>query len=205
MTTQLRALGSDDVADVARLHERAFPAFFLSSLGQPFLRQFYRGFLGDSSAVTVVAISAAGGIVGAVVGTTEPRGFFARLLRRQLVGLALASVRATVRTPRAVPRLVKATRYRGGAGKHVDGALLSSICVSPEGQGTGVGREILTAWEHRAAEMGARTAYLTTDAVDNGPVNAFYCRSGWVVRSSYVTEEGRMMNVYTKDLESARC
>lgn len=205
MSTTLLPLNAADIDDAAQLHERAFPTFFLSSLGQPFLRQFYRGFLADPSAVTVVAREDSGAVLGTVVGTTQPDGYFSRLLRRRLVGFVGASIRAVLRTPTAVPRLMRAVRYRGVAGERVEGALLSSICVSPDAQGSGIGRRLVAAWEQRALELGACTAYLTTDAVDNESVNAFYRRCGWQVRSSYTTAEGRRMNLYTKDLEPTAC
>ncbi|MFC6705745.1 GNAT family N-acetyltransferase [Flexivirga alba] len=205
MRVEIGPLQTTDVEAAARLHELAFPTFFLSSLGQPFLRQFYRGFLADPTAVAVVARDGSGMILGTVVGTTEPDGYFSRLLRRQVVGFVNASVRASLRSPRAVPRLLRAARYRGSADEGVDGALLSSICVSPDAQGAGVGRRLVAAWEQRAAGLGARAAYLSTDAVDNEPVNAFYQRCGWRMGAPYTTAEGRTMNLYTKELDPSSC
>ena len=46
-------LRPSDVAELARIHREAFPTFFLSSLGEPFLRQFYAGFVGQRASVLV--------------------------------------------------------------------------------------------------------------------------------------------------------
>jgi len=155
MTVSLGPLGKADPEPLARLHREAFPGFFLSSRGEPFLVQFYRGFLDDDTAVTVVARASDGTVLGAAVGTTHPAGFFGRLLRRRLVGFATASARAALRDPRRIPRLLRAVRYRGDtAGEH-DGALLSSICMDPVAQRSGVGRRLLTAWLDGTAERGA--------------------------------------------------
>ena len=94
MAISLSPVVSSDVRALARLHREAFPGFFLSSLGEPFLVQFYRGFLKDDSAVTVVAHDDVGTVIGAAVGTTEPQTFFRRLFRRRWLGFALASGRA---------------------------------------------------------------------------------------------------------------
>lgn len=196
----LGPLEPSDVRQLARLHARAFPAFFLSTLGEPFLTQFYRGFLKDPTAVTVVARDEAGKVQGAVVGTVEPAGFFGRLLRRRLLGFAAASARAAVRRPTSVPRLLRAVSYRGDAPSGDEGALLSSICVDPDRQSSGLGGRLLGAWEDRAAASGAQTAFLTTDAERNEAVNAFYRGRGWVLADSYRTPEGRSMNRYTKRL-----
>lgn len=196
ITTGLDDLRESDVAAAARMHRRAFPGFFLSSLGEPFLREFYRGFLGDCSVVTVVARDRAGTLQGLVVGTIQPAGFFVRLLRRRWLGFTVASVRVVLQNPVALPRLLGAVRYRGEANGHSSGALLSSICVNPDLQGAGVGRQLITEWTKRAQRRGASEAYLTTDAQDNDSVNAFYRSCGWSLAEQFVTRHGRAMNRY---------
>jgi len=202
MSLTLGTLEASDVAPLARLHRRAFPGFFLSSLGEPFLEEFYRGFLGDVTAVTVVA-RAAGTVRGAAVGTLAPAAFFARLLRRRWSGFAVASCRAVLARPAALPRLVQAVRYRGAAGGHVDGALLSSIFVDPAARAAGVGGALLEAWVDRARAGGAAQAYLTTDADGNDAVNSFYRRHGWSASDRFTTTRGRTMLRYTLALESS--
>ena len=194
------AITAADVAELARLHRRAFPGFFLSALGEPFLVQFYRGFLDDQSAVTVVARSSSGRLLGAVVGTTEPVGYFGRLLRRQWAGFAMAGARAFVARPSAAPRLCRAVMYRGDAPADHSGALLSSICVDPSMHGHGVGNQLIEAWTSRARELGASMAFLTTDAVDNDGPNRFYQAQGWMLTATYRTREGRPMNRYSRSL-----
>lgn len=198
--TTLAALHPADVDAVVRLHRKAFPSFFLSTLGPGFLTQFYKGFLTDPTAVTVVARDEAGRVVGSVVGTTEPAGFFRRLLGRRFAGFAMASARAILAEPARARRLLRGLTYRGEAGDRVDGALLSSICVDPDLQGGGVGRQLIEQWCDTALSRGARRAFLTTDAEDNEGVNAFYVRRGWTLASSFATPEGRKMNRYEKEL-----
>lgn len=194
-------LGASDAVAIARLHAIAFPGFFLSSLGSPFLVQFYRGFVHDPSAIAVVARSDAdGAILGAAVGTVDPARFYRRLLRRRLVGFGLSSARAVVRRPRLAPRLCRAVRFRGGVDPGRDGAVLSSIFVTPSNQHKGVGTVLLKAWTSAAAASGARSATLTTDAVGNDHVNRFYLANGWRASNSLKTREGRLMNVYTIEL-----
>ena len=202
MTVSLGPLTSADVRPLARLHGAAFPGFFLSSLGEPFLVQFYRGFLTDESAVTVVARAEDGTVLGAVVGTTEPAGFFGRLVRSRWPGFALASCRAVLRNPKALPRLLRAARYRGGDDADSGGALLSSICVDPAAQGAGVGRRLIEAWMDAVADRGVDTAFLATDADDNAAVDHFYREHRWTPSGSYRTPEGRSMNRYTTRLVS---
>jgi ribosomal protein S18 acetylase RimI-like enzyme len=194
-------MAASDVRDLARLHRKAFPDFFLSTLGEPFLVQFYGGFLQDETAISVVARDEDGMRLGAVVGTTEPSGFFGRLVKHHWPGFALASTRAVLHNPGAASRLVRALRYRGEAPAGEKGALLSSICVDPAAQGGGIGRLLVDEWTRVAAAKGAHVAFLTTDAIGNDAVNGFYKARGWRLTDSYQTHEGRSMNRYTKRLD----
>ncbi len=194
------AMRPDDVRPLATLHRIAFPGFFLTALGEPFLVQLYRGYLADPTAVTVVARSADRSIRGAVIGTTEPAGFFGRLLKRQWPGLVLASARAVLTRPSSTPRLLRAVRYRGDTPPGVEGALLSSICVEAGARGEGVGGQLVDAWVREVRRRGLQSAFLMTDADDNDAVNGFYGRHGWVLDERYITHEGRLMNRYTISL-----
>ncbi|WP_163543773.1 hypothetical protein [Occultella kanbiaonis] len=193
-------LSAADVASVARLHQASFPTFFLSQLGVGFLEQFYAAFLADDTAITVVARRPSGTVAGVAVGTTEPDGYFSRLLRRRWLQFGAVSARAAIRRPSTVPRLLRAVRYRGGTAPPAGGALLSSICVLPDARGAGAG--LLAAWEAEATTAGASRAYLTTDAIDNDSVNDFYQRNRWVLDTQETTPKGRLMNRYAKELET---
>lgn len=194
------AVQPQDIETLARVHREAFPGFFLSRLGEPFLVQFYRGFLDDDSAVTVVARAADGRVIGAAVGTTEPDGFFRRLLRRRWRQFGLEAARCALRSPATAPRLLRAVRYRGGDKPPDAGALISSICVIPSAKGTGLGRRLLSEWSAAARRAGAEQAFLTTDAEGNDAVNRFYRAEGWTLSDTFRTPEGRVMNHYRRSL-----
>lgn len=192
------------IESVARLHQQAFPEFFLTKLGPGFLREFYQGFLEDSTAVSSVLLDGSGRVRGAAVGTTEPAGFFKRLLKRRLVGFATKSAAIALKNPAHAPRLLRAVAYRGEASDNLPGAaLLSSICVDPGLQGKGAGRQLLDAWTDQAQRQGASSAMLTTDAEGNDSVNAFYSRLGWNLHDEYSTPENRRMNRYVKAVNTS--
>jgi GNAT superfamily N-acetyltransferase len=195
---RLEPLTRDRVASCAALHLAAFPDFFLSRLGERFLREFYTGFVDDHDAVTAVALDPSGRVLGVVVGTVRPSGFFSRLLRRRWYAFAWAAAALVLRDPRHLPRLVRAVAYRGQVPVDVSGALLSSICVAPQAQGLGVGSRLLRAFEHRVDALDI-PAYLVTDRVDNDATNRFYVSSGWRLAGSYETPQGRAMSCYVHD------
>jgi len=196
MTLQLTPLSTADIREAAALHLRSFPSFFLSELGERFLREFYRGFL-DDGAITAIARDEDGRLLGVVVGHMEPAGFFRRLLRRRWYAFGLASLSLVIRRPSVLPRIARAVTYRGQAGRTPQsGALLSSICVDPQEQGAGTGRKLLTSFTDELARRGGARAYLTTDAAANESANAFYLSAGWHHEEAFLTPEGRRMNCY---------
>ena len=186
----------EDAPHLARLHQRAFPDFFLSRLGEPFLVQFYLGFVDDPTAVIVVVRDDNRCPQGVAVGTTDAPGFFGRLLRRRLGGFIGASARAVLRHPSTAPRLLQAVLYRGDVPRGREGALFSSMCVDPTLAGNGIGSALIANWTQRARTMGAERAFLTTDAEGNDVVNAWYRREGWVVTDEFIAAGGRAMNRY---------
>jgi ribosomal protein S18 acetylase RimI-like enzyme len=193
----IRRLSHQDLSSCVSIHQRAFPRFFLSDLGPTFLRQFYRAFLNDESAVAFVAESSET-VVGVVVGTLSPAGFFRRLLVRRWWAFGFASALLLIRRPAALMRVSRAVFYRGGEDE--PGALLSSICVSPAIAGSGIGAQLLSTWSLAAGRLGASEARLETDASGNDAVNRFYVMQGWTLRRVRTTREGRAMNVYVKRL-----
>lgn len=202
ISRDLGPIRAKDINQLAALHRQSFPGYFLSRLGESFLRQFYRGFLNDPSALTCVARDESGNVLGAAVGSSDPNGFFGRLLRRRWLGFASASVAHVLRSPIEAPRLIRAVAYRGDSAGPIPGALLSSIFVAPAGQGKGTGKDLLEAWVREARTSKASKAYLSTDAEDNEDVRRFYESNGWFLDRTYSTREGRSMAQYSNDLSA---
>lgn len=196
---QIVSLRPEYVEQCASIHLRAFPDFFLSRLGPRFISEFYRAFLDEPDAISGVALDDEGRVLGVVVGTKQPHGFFARLLKQRWHAFTLASITLAVRHPAVVPRLLRAVLYRGEVPLPVGGALLSSICVDLDSQGASVGSNLLRHFMS-AVQTAGIPAYLTTDRVDNDSTNSFYLRHGWHLVGSYKTPEGRSMNCYALDV-----
>lgn len=195
---RLELLTRARVAECATLHRVAFPDFFLSQLGERFLCEFYAAFVDDPDAVTAVSVDRSGNVLGVVVGTLSPEGFFTRLLKRRWYAFARASLALVLRKPSHAPRLLRAVAYRGQVPVETSGALLSSICVAPQARGLGVGSQLLRAFEGYVDARGI-SAFLVTDQVGNDAVNRFYRDHGWRLAGSYDTPEGRAMNCYVHD------
>jgi GNAT superfamily N-acetyltransferase len=196
----LSELKSDRIEDVVSVHLKAFPGFFLSFLGKRFLSEFYKSFMEDSQGIGFVAQGDNEEILGVVVGALNPEGYFKRLLKRRWWEFGVASVNAILRKPSSIPRLVRAMFYRGDAPTGQKRALLSSIAVTPDAQGKGIGKLLVSRWVEEAVYRGSKGCYLTTDAENNELVKSFYESLGWKMGGSYVTPGGRRMNRYVFDL-----
>lgn len=196
-----RPMTSSDVGSVVMTHLSAMPDFFLSSLGEGFLKTYYASLVDDSTAIARVAVDASGDVVGFAVGSTNPSGFYRRLLSQRWPAFAVASVPGLLRNPRAASRIVRAIRYPGTQpdGDNLGG--LYSIGVRSDLQGQGVGRTLLHAFLEEALVRGSSAVYLHADAEGNDGWNALLLKTGWRLENTFSTPEGRRMNEYWFVLE----
>ena len=194
----IRAMQRADVADVTRTHVAAFPNFFLTFLGAPFLRQLYRGIVDDATGISYVA-ELDGKIVGFVAGTDTPARFYSRLLRQRFVHFGLASVGPILRRPMIVKRLLRAfSKGKAAPEATTARAELMSLAVLPSVQGGGAGRKLVDAFMGEAQRRGSALVFLTTDARGNDGVNHFYENQRFRRTRQFETPEGRLMNEYER-------
>jgi ribosomal protein S18 acetylase RimI-like enzyme len=200
VTVSVRNATSGDVEAVVATHLRAFDGFFLTMLGPRFLRRLYSAFLREPTGILVVGEDDSV-VRGFVAGTTQPKGFFRRLLARQGAGFALSAVPALLRSPRRVARrLLAAVTYRGEAPAALpEAALLSSIAVDPDFSGRGLAGSLLQGFIEEARQKGCRAIYLTTDRDDNSQVRSFYERNGFRAADLILRDGGRSMVRYVRE------
>jgi ribosomal protein S18 acetylase RimI-like enzyme len=197
VNVSVRPARADDIERVVALHLRAFPGFFLTSLGRRFLSELYQAFSQQPAGRLLVA-EVNGTVAGFAAGTLTPDRFFRDLLLTRSVAFCSAALSAAIRRPRSVvPRLLSALRYRGEGPPGIPrAALLSSIAVDPSVSRSGVGTMLLAAYCEEARKHGMRHVYLTTDRDRNEPVNRFYVRHGFIVESEIRRRDRRMMIRY---------
>jgi GNAT superfamily N-acetyltransferase len=160
----------------------------------------YTGILQDDTGILLM-IDGPEGPQGLVAGTTDPAGFYLRLLRRRWFRMGCASLGAVAKNPSIIRRLIGALRKPGEERQNASGALLMSLAVDPRHRRTGLGCELVKAFAVKAAECGSSQIRLTTDKDHNDSVNRFYLRQGFSISRHYVTPEGREMNEYLLDLK----
>lgn len=195
----IKPMKQRDIHAVVDIHIRSFPSFFLTFLGPAFLYELYSATVDDLSGMGLVAKKEAE-IFGFVTGTTQPTGFYRRLLWKRWWRFGLAAVGPVFKQPLIVPRLLRAFSMPFQVTQQGKRGTLMSLAVHPDAQGRGIGQSLVTAFLQEAVEWGLEQVDLTTDRFDNDAVNRFYERLGFVCARSFTTPEGRAMNEYLIDL-----
>lgn len=184
------------VEQVVRVHLSSFPGFFLSFLGPRFLSLYYQGICRAAEGIGFVYLNETGEAAGFVAGSSNPRGFYSRLLKRDWLKFCLASVDALCRKPSVIRRIARGLFHSAENPPGENMAGLFSIGVLPELQGTGAGKKLVQAFLDEARSRKCKKVFLTTDRDNNDAVNTFYLRLGFNVERQFVTPEGRRMNEY---------
>lgn len=198
----IRPMQFHDVEDVIRVHMEGFQGFFLSFLGPPFLREFYTGVCEDPSGIALVSDDG-DSILGFVVGTVEPSGFYKRLIQKRWWKFGLASLKPLIKRPSIAPRLLGAFSLPGKtANSQLKMGTLMSLAVMKDYHGNGVGKKLVAAFLESSQKRQVEIVNLTTDAVGNDSTNEFYSRMGFVLSRVFITPQGRLMNEYMIRLQS---
>lgn len=183
------------IKEIAHLHREAFPDFFLTQLGLPFLRTLYKGYLDDSNSGIIVAEEERN-IVGFIAYSTDYPVFFKKLIRHRIVQFAWCSFVAILHHPSFAKRLFMAFRKSDSVVKTEKYVELASICTDPTKEGQGIGTALINYLKSIVDFNIYAFINLETDADNNEAVNRFYQRNGFKLERSYLTSEGRRMNEY---------
>jgi ribosomal protein S18 acetylase RimI-like enzyme len=192
----LRRLNLLDIDKIVDVHLRSFPGFFLSFLGPRFLKLFYLGLYKANEGIIFVYVNEDNAPIGFVVGAINPSGFYSRLLKRDWLRFACASVIPILKKPLIFGRIARALYYPANnpIGENVAG--LFSIGVSPETKRAGIGKLLVKAFLEEAKNRGCKKVYLTTDSDNNEIVNKFYLGIGFTLGRQFEPFKGRRMNEY---------
>ncbi len=192
---KIRAATCGDFQEIVLVHQAAFPGFFLTQLGPAFLRAYYELIFQFHGGILLVA-ECDGKVAGFVAGFLNPAQFYRELSRRKLrfaLPLLLSVLKRPGNLVRILERVRRVKQVEPPSGADCE---LSSIGVSPQFTGMGIGKQLVRAFLEEAFSRGATGVYLTTDAVNNEAVNAFYQKLGFRLTKTFTTAEGRQMNEY---------
>jgi ribosomal protein S18 acetylase RimI-like enzyme len=189
---------------VAHLHAAALAGDFLPSLGEPFLRAFYRAGL-SQGLVSGYVWTEGGQPAGFVACSRDTSTLFRRILRTAAFKLARAGLPAMLRRPRLFLKAAETFLYprrEGAGGAAAIPAELLVIAVDERLRGRGVGEALVRALESDFCQAGI-TTYKVTVLQANAGANRFYQRLGFHLAGNFRLY-GKDWNIYRRDLEAGR-
>jgi len=189
---------------MVKCHLDAFPGFFLSAMGPRFLRRYYGIYLEYSKGIVLVAESERQ-LVGFIAGFQDPASYYAKMSESRF-SLGLAAVVALFGRPTAIRRaLFNQRRVQSESSTHAttdEDARIGMLAVHPSAQGGGIGRKLVEEFIAVAKSRGVHRIDLTTDAVGNDSVNAFYQRIGFQIIDTFLSGPTRQMHRYEYIIET---
>lgn len=168
----------EDLEKIVSIHLKAFKGFFLTQLGDSFLRLYYSSFLQSPKGVILCALID-NDIVGFSACSTISRGFNLSLVLSRPFGFLWEGIKAFVVLPKSVVRLLlnfsKREKSMDDSGMYAE---LYSLAVIPALQNQGIGGKLLAATEKQISVYNQQIS-LTTDFYDNDGVIGFYHNLGY--------------------------
>ena len=183
-----------DSNQIAKIHLKSFPTFFLTTLGYSFLKTYYTSCVKSKEAISICAINnETKKILGFAVGCLNSKGFNKKLIYSNLGAYFYQTLILLFTKPVALIRLFKNLGKGNIESDKGNYAELLSIGVSPDQNGLGIGQHLLAKFENQVREKGINTITLTTDADSNDSVLRFYKKSGYKVYYDFITFPNRKM------------
>lgn len=205
METSVSKATLNDIDGIVKIHQEAFRDFFLTSLGEDFLKLYYSTFVNSKNGVVYCA-KKRDNIVGFSATSYESHGFNSKLIKRNLLDYGLIAVKLLFSQPKSILRLARNLNKESKNSSIKDDGLyaeLYSIAVSPDCQGEGVGRFLLTVTEEDVRDHNNKIS-LTTDYYNNDKTIAFYKALGYQEYYDFVTYPNRRMWRMIKELNKER-
>ena len=192
---ELKSINQKTIQTIAELHKKAFPTFFLTQLGIPFLKTLYTGYIKDKNSGIIVAENK-DRIVGFIAYSKDYSSFYKGLIKNHLFKFAFCSLGAAIKHPSFIKRLLGAFKKSDSVVKEEKYVELASICVDPRIESRGVGSKLIDYLKGIVDFDVYAYINLETDADDNEGANYFYVKNGFKLARTFVTAEGRRMNEY---------
>lgn len=183
----------EDVDSLVRIHKDSFSGFFLTTLGDSFLRTYYRSVIQSSDAVALGYFDDSNQLKGFAVGSLVSKAFHKNLLRDNLFRFGLEAVKIILTKPLAIVRLSKNLDKNNSPEDDGKYAELLSIGVSSECKGEGIGKKLIEAFETEVYKRNAEVISLTTDFEDNDYALSFYQKRGYEIFYEFTTYPDRKM------------
>ncbi|KMQ71139.1 GNAT family N-acetyltransferase [Chryseobacterium koreense] len=190
----VRVATKKDIDSIVEVHMERFSSFFLTSLGKPFLKAFYKAFLKNPALLLVLEDE--GIVKGFAAGSRDSRSFFRKLLKNNLLGFALAGIKILFTNPAALKRMAS-NAGKSEKNNHIFAELLSIATLRNK---KGYGKILLDEFEKEIEKENRENLpiSLTTDFDENEKTVQFYRDCGYEVNEIFESYHGRKMYRFIK-------
>lgn len=190
----VRKASKKDINSIVEIHMERFSSFFLTSLGESFLKVFYRAFLKNPGILLVLEDD--GKVKGFAAGSRDNRGFFKKLLMNDFLGFAKQGFRILFANPAALKRMAS------NAGKSEKNNLIFAelLSIATLRNKKGYGKILLEEFEKEVALENRENLpiSLTTDFDENEKTVQFYRDCGYEINEVFESYNGRKMYRFIK-------
>lgn len=198
----IKQLEISDLNAVVKIHQSAFSSFFLTQLGEKFLKVYYKSCIKSKVSTIALGIFSPNDILlGFSIGSAQSKGYYKTILKDNFIDFCSVALYLIFTKPLALIRLVK-NMDKIKEELNDDGLYceLLSIGIDSNNKGKGYGKILLEAFEDEAQKNGIKKIALTTDYNNNNGVIAFYKKSGYKVFYEFITYPNRKMYKFIKTL-----
>lgn len=190
----------DDVLSVVELHMKSFDGFFLSKLGENFLRVFYEKLRTNDRSMLIGAYEESV-LVGFCAFTTSSAGYYSHLIRKNIIVFSLIGLKLLLSRPYSLIRILKNLKKESNKiNDKGDYAELLSIGILPNKQGTGIGKKLLLKMEDELLTRKCKCVSLTTDFDQNIKAINVYKSMGYEIYYDFIAFPKRKMYRMIKSL-----
>ena len=183
------------------IHNQAFKDFFLTSLGESFLKLYYTSIMKSSKGLVICMFDDNENVVGFSAGTLRSKGFHKKILFSNKFAYLYSLFYLLIFRSRAIYRLIK--NLSKNKSSHIDDgnyAELLSIAIPPKYKGLGYGKILIQEFEKELKIHKINKVALTTDFYDNKDVLAFYNKVGYGIFYDFITYPNRKMYKLIKNI-----
>lgn len=198
---EIKKILKKDLDALIEVHKNSFNGFFLTGLGDEFLKTYYNSLRKDQRAI-LLGMYDEENLLGFCAATYLSKGYNTYLIKNNLLNYLIVGIKILFSKPTAILRLVK--NFSKGDSTNIkdngEYAELLSIGVSVNNQGKGVGKTLLLELEKELKLKGCSNLSLTTDFYNNEKTIEFYKRLGYSFYYEFITYPNRKMYRMIKNI-----
>lgn len=197
---EVKPASKKSIDEIVKVHTSAFPGFFLTQLGDNFLKLYYKSVLKSKAGILLVCIEQ-DEVVGFCAACTKSKNFNSKLIKENLCEYILEGIKLVFTKPKALMRLYNnMSKTSSDVEDKGEYAELMSIGVRKKIQNKGVGKALLKELEKILKCECIKQLSLTTDMTDNEKTLSFYSNYGFTSMYEFISYPSRKMFRMIKDI-----